>query len=176
MAHLTIHSRSSWNPESRGCRPPRQDPSEVHELFIHWPGGLPGTWQYVNTVAEEHAAIRGIQHSHIHDNDWCDIGYTGVLCPNWGRPSRVPNLYWARGGKWLPAGQLGHNFGTWAFLVLMGPNDPLTDDVKARLRSLVREVRRLTGNDVAVRGHREVVATECPGPKLSAYLPVLRRV
>ncbi len=176
MSQLTIIERKAWNPDARGGPVQRRPFDSLTELFIHWPGAVPDTWSHLTTDMREHMAIHGIQRFHIQSNGWSDIGYNYVMVPNYGRRSRVPNIYEARGGQYLPAAQLHHNTDTLAICVLMGPNDHLSDDVKARLRSFVRWARRKTGNDLHVRGHREVTGTECPGPKLTAYLPELRRV
>lgn len=170
MTDLTIHPRSSWNPEPRGGNVIEREPSSIHELFIHWPGGEPASWQRVNSTDEDRAAIRGIQGFHIHHNHWSDIGYNFVLCPNWGRRSKAPAIYTARGAHYIPAAQLNHNTGTLAILVLMGPSDPLLDSVLRRLRSFHKWANDYAGRDLVVRPHGAVTGTECPGPKLRAAI------
>ncbi len=170
MSDLTIHSRKAWNAAPRAGVISIRPLKSIEELFIHWPGDKPRSWRHLNTDKEERAAIKGIQNQHINGNDWSDIGYSHVLVPNYGRPDNVPNIYIARGIEYVPAAQMDHNAGTVAILVLMGPDDELLDSVPRRLRAYRRWVEEVTGNRVRVRGHGEVFATECPGPKLRALV------
>lgn len=140
----------------------RRKPSDIHEVFFHWPGGIPASWDNVTSPAEEKATIRGFQHQHIHVNGWSDIGYNHVM----GHFGPVPNVYTARGAQYTPAAQLGHNQGTIACCILIGPDDFLRQDVINRMRSYIRWAEEYTGNRLRVRGHGEVFGTECPGPSI----------
>lgn len=178
MSGLSIIKRDAWNPEKRSCAPVRRGWTTLTEGFVHWPGLIPGSWQHVNSTAKERAAIRDIQQFHMHDpaHKWCDIGYNYVLTPNWGRPSASPRIYVARGPHWTPAAQLNHNEHTLAILVLMGPNDPLTPEVKAKLHQFARYVTDKVGHDLRWRPHRAVTPTECPGPALAGFVGQLNGI
>lgn len=177
---LTIYPRTDWHARKSNGTRTRRAPSSITQLFIHWPGAVPKSWQNVNTVTEERATIKGFQNYHIDSNGWTDIGYNHVLVPNWGRPKQVPHIYTARGAQYVPAAQTDHNAGTLAICVLMGPDDPLLESVKERLRSYVRWAEHYAGHELKVMGHRQNPshpgATECPGPKLLAYVPTLDKV
>lgn len=174
MSDLTVFPRSRWN--AREPRPMTvRSLKTIHELFIHWPGIDPRSWKHVNTVAEEHSAIRGIQDFHMDapDHGWSDIAYNGVIVPNYGREDQSPNVYQGRDLVHQPAAQLGHNEGTAALLILIGPDDFLSEDVKRRIRSYIRWLEDKTGNNLSVRPHKAVTSTECPGPALSKYVATL---
>lgn len=103
-----------------------------------------------------------------------------MLFPNWGRPKEIPNIYTARGAQFIPAATLDDNLESIAICVAMGPQDPLLESVESRLRSYVRWAQDYCGHELHVLGHRQNVAhpgaTECPGPKLLAYVPTLDKV
>jgi hypothetical protein len=129
-----------------------------------------GSLQWVDTVEEEHAQLRAWQRQHMQVNGWADGGYNHVLFPNWGRPEKVPRVYTFRGAQYVPAAQLNHNAGTLAVMVALGPDDPLTDDVKRRLFAFHRWAEDYAGHRLRVRGHGEVFGTECPGPRLRSFV------
>lgn len=159
---LKIHSRRSW-----GAKPPRprdeQSPSQVRELFIHWPGGEPASWAHVDSVAEEEATMRSIQGFHMGPaRGWSDFAYSFAVFPS-GR------IYRGRGMRYVPAAQLGHNTGTVAVIVFLGPEDQdkLSSKVVGAIRALREHCEAKAGRSLDVRPHRAVTSTECPGPFLN---------
>jgi hypothetical protein len=163
---MTVASRSDWNARKPNGTRTRRAPSSINEVFFHWPGSLPASWKNVNTVGEEEATLRAFQNHHIDGNGWTDIGYNHVL----GTAGPVPRLYTARGAQYLPAAQLNHNAGTIACCVLIGPEDYLHEYIIDRMRSYVRACEKYTGHRLRVRGHGEVVDTDCPGPQIRAAI------
>lgn len=165
---LTISSRANWRAAARTGPVTYRKPSTITELFVHWPGTSgklvpPNGW----TATQERTIMRDLQRQHQDGNGWNDIGYSHVLFPN---PNGLPRVYTGRGAQYVPASQLGHNEGTISILVYMGSEDKLHASTKARLRSYVRWVDTYTRGTVRVRGHGEVVGTECPGPKLRRWV------
>jgi hypothetical protein len=176
---LTVHDRSEWGPAKPDVgRLAARDFHTIRELFIHWPGAVPRSWQHITTPGLEHDAIRGIQRYHMTapDHRWADIAYNHVLCPPYGRatPPHHPTVYVARGLQYAPAGQLGHNEGTTALLILAGPDDlhhaGRLRDVVQTIRAFRLYVEHYAGHAVAVRPHRAVTQTDCPGDRLAAAI------
>lgn len=155
-----IHPRSDW-----GARPPRsvtvQNLRAIQEVFIHWPGDNPVSWDRVNTQNEERAAMRAIQNFHMDERMWSDFAYNHAVFLS-GR------IYRGRGNSHIPAAQGDgyHNTGTIAIVVFAGPADTIPGAVHSSLLSLVRMVNKDAGRQVKVRAHGDVSPTECPGPRL----------
>lgn len=169
---LTIIPRAVWRPARRGGPVESRPPEAIDELFVHWLGDerriVPHDgWSRWG----ERALMRQIQRQHIQGNGWSDIGYNHVLFPN---PKGTPRIYAARGAKYTPAAQKNHNHGTIAIMVYMGAGDTLLPSTTARLRSYVRWADRYAGRELEVRGHGEVVSTECPGPALRKWVKEAR--
>jgi hypothetical protein len=158
-------------PRWRARRPSRdrmpQNPRAVTELFIHWPGDAPASWAHVNTPAEERAALRGIQAFHMGpERRWADIAYSFMVFQS-GR------VYRGRGMHVVPAAQLGHNTGTVAVLCLVGPNDAPSQALLEGVQGTIHYCERRAGRKLTVRPHNAVTPTDCPGPRLQAWIPAL---
>lgn len=175
---LTINSREDWGARPPRCTLDKRPWSQVHELYIHWPGAVPASYARIDSRAEAKAQLKSWQNYHMDSNGWCDIGYNYACFQPRGDLGLGDSLWVARGGGYTPAAQALHNEGTVAIVVAIGPDDPLLDATKARLRSFVRWVKEQTNEDIPVRGHRQApgASTECPGTKLMAYVDDLNRV
>lgn len=165
---LTIHTRQRWRAAPRQGPVIARPASSIRELFVHYPGAhghiIPADgW----TEKREQEIMRELQRQHMKDNGWSDIGYNHVLFPN---PNGVPRIYTARGAKYVPAAQLNHNAGTIAIMVYMGTTDTLHVSTQDRLRSYVRWADRYTNRTLRVRGHGDVVQTDCPGAALRGWV------
>jgi hypothetical protein len=178
MSDLTINSREDWNARPPRCDMDRRPWSEVHELYIHWPGAIPETYRHLDSRSEAIAQLRSWQQFHQVGRGWCDIGYNYACFQPRGSLDMGDSLWVARGGGYTPAAQLGHNQGTVAIVVAIGPDDELLEDTKSRLRSFVRWIKAQTREDLPVRGHQQApgASTECPGFKLMAYMDDLNHV
>jgi hypothetical protein len=170
---LTIHDRAYWGARDPGKGRGTQAKSKVHELFIHHVGDEPMR-HVVTTVHEEVAQLRAIQAYHMDVHGWLDIGYSYVLCPPWGRSTRAGNIYTGRGFGVVPAGQLDHNEGTIALLVMAGGDDPVDNHLLKRLRSFKRWADEQAGHSLDVRPHSAVTATTCPGAHLRAAIHLIQ--
>lgn len=168
MSNLTILSRSRWDAKPPTSPRTLRKPYTIRELFIHWPGEDPRSWHDIHTQNQEATVLRSFQHYHQVDNGWADIGYNHVMGN--GGFKEVPRIWTGRGAQYIPAAQLGHNPGTIAICVLVGPNDPITENIVSRLRSYIRWAEGYSGNKLRVRGHGEVYGTECPGPRLRGII------
>jgi hypothetical protein len=68
----------------------------------------------------------------------------------------------------VPAAQLGHNTNTVAVICFLGPDDVIPKAVEDSVKALRRHVRALTGGrPIALKPHRSVTSTECPGDRLA---------
>lgn len=157
---LKIYPRSSWT--SRKPRPmTKQSPKAVKEFFLHWPGNH--TTKNL-TASEEKALLRSWLNLHMDKNGWSFIGYSFAVFAS-GRCYKLRDMHW------VPAAQEKHNTGTCA-VVCVGP---VTSSMARTLIELKNNCDSRAGRDLKVRGHGEVVATECPGPELRAFVSILNR-
>lgn len=155
-----INSRKSWT--TRKPRPmTKQSPTSVKEFFLHWPGNNRNKNLSVNA---EKALLRSWLSLHMDTNGWSFIGYSFAVFSS-GR------CYKLRDMQWVPAAQDGHNARTCA-VVCVGP---VTSKMAATLIQLKNHCDKRAGRDLKVRGHGEVVNTECPGPELRAFAKILDR-
>lgn len=155
-----INARSSWT--SRKPRPmTKQTVKQVKEFFLHWPGN---NRNKNLTANQEKALLRSWLELHMDKNGWSFIGYSFAVFSS-GR------CYKLRDMQWVPAAQEGHNTNT-VGVVCVGP---ITSQMAATLIHLKDHCDRRAGRDLKVRGHGEVVATECPGPELRGFVPILNR-
>lgn len=121
-------------------------------------------------LAEDHdlcfATVRGIQKSHMDSNGWLDIGYTACVCPH-------RKVFVGRGPNRLPsANGAGNNSQHYAVLGLVG-NSGLTvpsDGMLHGIRDAIEWLRKEGGAGPEIKRHMDGYATDCPGPKLSAWV------
>lgn len=164
---MTIHSRETW-----GARPPRDRTSQTltrqSTLFVHWSTGK-GLGAAFDTFKEKCAAVRAVQNFHMDARGWSDIGYGYVVVQPtvWWRRAQV---FRGRGANTVPASQQGHNTGHTSVCVLMAEGEPLRKNTVRALAALYAELP--CGS---VKGHRDVNSTSCPGDKLYAALPEIRK-
>ncbi|HMJ97613.1 MAG TPA: hypothetical protein VK486_17325, partial [Thermoleophilaceae bacterium] len=76
-----------------------------------------------------------------------------------------------RSHRKVPAAQLNHNRGTLAICVVAGPLDTIT----SRTRYVIERVLMLHPSVRTLGGHRDVVATSCPGEHLYHAIPRIAR-
>lgn len=160
---MHIHSRGFWKASKPKPRS-RQSASSIRELFVHWPGDSPRSWRNVNTEAEEAAVMRQEQAFHMGpQRGWSDFAYSFAIFPS-GR------VYRGRGIDYVPASQLSHNTGTLSVCIFVGPDDTIPDHVIESLKLLRKYLENKCGHKLALRPHKSVTSTACPGPKLSALV------
>lgn len=158
-----IHPRCRWEAAPYRGRPrPLQLPLGflyVHHTYVPAP---PCT-----TFARCSANMRSMQRFHQDTRGWDDIGYSFVV----GSDGYV---YEGRGWHWVGAHTRGHN--SQGFGVAFVGNYTATLPTEAALRT-VREVlpscalrAGLLRPDYELLGHRQLVATDCPGDALFGLL------
>jgi peptidoglycan hydrolase-like protein with peptidoglycan-binding domain len=130
------------------------------EAYLHHSGAAILT--PTSTRFAEEAEIRRIEDYHARTKGWGRIGYTHVVAPS-GR------IYEGTGWGRVGAHTGGRNSSSYGICVLM---DGSTTAPRAEVAAVVQEWRLLgirLGHlhpQHSFRGHRAVVATECPGDRL----------
>lgn len=134
------------------------------EAFLHYSDDV--AVGGIDTLAEQAAKARAIQDFHLHGRGWSDIAYHYLVFQPYGRLRRA-RVFAGRGDRFVPAAQAGHNTGTLAICVVAGPGVPL----KRNTRYVIEQLLRRYPSVKTVGGHRDVVATDCPGESITNALP-----
>ena len=126
----------------------------------------------IDSFAEQKAVMQAIEHQHVIVNGWSAIGYNFVVFqPFKRRVWHRARVFEGRGLGRIPAAQMGHNSGNIAACVVGNfQGEGVRQGTVNRLVSLIK---RLPGR--AIKGHRDVNQTSCPGDHLYHKLPEIRR-
>ena len=165
---MKVYSRAEWD-----ARPPsgvmaRQEGPE--EAFLHYTADRPGTAFGLVTLAQQKAHLRGIQNYHMDSNGWHDVGYHYVVFQAYGLLTRA-RIFQGRRAEFVPAAQAAHNTGTIAICVVAAEGEPL----KRNTRYAIEQALARHPSLVTLGGHRDVVATSCPGDPIYASIPQIAR-
>jgi len=137
----------------------------VISLVAHWEGtdvGPPGSIEWDHAICGH--LVSEIQRFHMDSNRWADIGYSWIVCPH-------GTVYTGRGWSHLPAAQLNANAGRPAVCYLGGPPEvPITRAGREAFVALHREATVAYGRRLPFVCHGDVVATQCPGPDIRAFI------
>lgn len=156
---------SKWGRELKGTTS-KMSIGKVAEMTVHYTGapsvqvskaGVPG---YIKRIERQHQARPG-------DQACATIAYNFII-DKWGR------IWEGRGWDYINAangarrGQPSSNPVTFSVLVLVGvednaPNEAITQALEDLYKLACKRLRR---RELAVQGHKDHVATSCPGPKL----------
>lgn len=161
-----IRPRSQWTslPVSLQCA---NQTVRRPVLYVHY-SDAPA--RKLKTVGQQVAAIANIRDYHVNHNGWSDIGYSYVLAQPWGRRIGSARVWTARGRYKVPASQQNYNAGSLSVCVLAAPGEPLLLRSQRAIAQLARHV-----DAVAIRAHRDVNSTDCPGDAIFNALPAIRR-
>jgi hypothetical protein len=158
-------TRAKW-----GARPPvrvdKLPPAAVMALAVH----------YSASNADEQAEhancagrVRAIQRFHMETRGWNDVAYNHLVCKH-------GYTFQGRGIGVRSAATGPANGFTYA-VCFLGDDTPGRDDVtnagRVAIAHLLAFVRERTGRFVPAKGHRDYMATSCPGNQLYAWLRVL---
>ena len=129
---------------------------------VHYEGPRMGAYAHSRCAG----IVRAIQRSHMANvkQGWKDVAYNELACRHGVR-------YEGRGYRNEPGanGTSAANRGSYAICALIGEGDEVTPELKAALRDAIDDYRaRGAGN--ALYGHRDHVATKCPGNALYAWV------
>lgn len=158
---LKINPRGSWTTRKPRSGMTKQNPKSVKEFFLHWPGNQVSKNLTVN---QEKALLKSWLNLHMDTNGWSFIGYSFAVFAS-GRCYKLRDMHW------VPAAQDKRNTNTCA-VVCVGP---VTSAMAHTLIELKNLCDKRAGRELKVRGHGEVTSTECPGPQLRAFVPILDR-
>ena len=162
---MRIYKRAEWR--ARPARPmtPQQAPREA---FIHYTDDVQvSRW---DTLAKQKDKMRQIQSFHMDGRGWSDIAYHYVVFQPYGSLRRA-RVFQGRVSGYVPAAQEGHNTGTIAICVVAGPGVKIKRNTRYAIEQVIRRHPSLR----TVGGHRDVVATSCPGDDLYAQIPTIAR-
>lgn len=157
------YTRADWQALPPKPGPGPLDPAKVEGLAFHWPG-MSSPLRGVNAVM---AALRGWQRYHMNTRGWSDIAYQIAV-------DQDGNTYDLRGLRTQSAANgdtdVNERFG--AVLLVVAPGEPLTPELVAAARRVVRRHRQLFPSSKLLVGHSQIRpdGTECPGPVVSRAL------
>lgn len=160
-------TRKTW-----GARSPRSvtyiNRFDVRHLVVHYSGmNADEQASHVNCPGR----VRGIQNYHMDHQGWNDIAYNWVVCKH-------GYIFKGRGWKARSAAT-GPANGFSVAVCFLGDDTAGQDDVTAKGRAAIREVlafvKRHAPNFKDVRGHRDFMATTCPGNELYAFVKRLNQ-
>ncbi|MEU0084885.1 peptidoglycan-binding protein [Streptomyces sp. NPDC006274] len=156
----TIISRATWGARPWDNDPASNGPTHVSlssrtEFFVHYDGAH-------HITSTGYAIPRAIDYQH-QTKGWAGIGYNFVV-------DQAGNIYEGRG--WLRQGAHcpGHNISGIGVQIAVGGDQKPTEAALAACRWLYDEACRRTGRTLAKRGHRDGIATQCPGDILYAWV------
>lgn len=152
---MHTYTRKEWG--ARAGRPMSEQAPPV-EAFIHHTDDASGRFR---TLAEQKAKTRAIQDFHMDGRGWSDIAYHFLVFQPQGQGIGA-RAFTARLVRFTPAAQLNHNTRTLAIAVV-GNGD--SEEMQRNTRYVIEQIIARFPSVKAVGGHRDVVATDCPGDK-----------
>ncbi|OYO22155.1 hypothetical protein CGZ93_09680 [Enemella dayhoffiae] len=175
-----IISRAGWGADESLKSSCPAFSKTVHAVVVHH---TEGTNNY--TKDQSAGIVRGIYAYHVQGNGWCDIGYNYLI-------DKYGQIFEGRsGGMTMPvkgAHAVDWNTDTMGISLLGSFTTELPPEVALdaavrlsawRLAAYYRDATaRITINGVTsnvISGHRQVVATDCPGEAFYNYLPTFRQ-
>lgn len=148
---MNIISRSGW-----GARAPRDRNTT--------------SWTHRTGFVVHHSAgpssqsVKTIQNYHMNSRGWDDVGYNFLI-------DRHGRIYEGRGWTVIGAHAKGHNTSNIGVCVIGNYTDTApNEEIKDALAWLYAEANRRASKTLAIRTHRMVGSTACPGDKLHAWV------
>ncbi|WP_411147348.1 peptidoglycan-binding protein [Streptomyces sp. A30] len=151
----TIISRATWDAKPWNGTPASVALSKRTEFFVHYDGGSPIT-------RTGYAVMRAIEAEHL-GNGWSGVGYNFVV-------DQAGNIYEGRGWNLQGAHCPNHNVTGIGVQIAIGGDQEPSAKALAACRALYEEACKKTGRTLAKKGHRDGLATACPGTKLYAWV------
>lgn len=157
---VPIISRAAWGAKPWNGDPKSAGPAAVPlasrtEFYVHYDGAH-------HITATGKAVPQAIDRQH-QAQGWAGIGYNFVV-------DQAGNAYegrgWTRQGAHCP----GHNVTGLSVQIAIGGDQEPTEAALATARALYDEACRRTGRTLAMRGHRDGIATDCPGEPLYKWV------
>ncbi|MEW1694477.1 peptidoglycan-binding domain-containing protein [Streptomyces sp. NPDC091278] len=152
---FTITSRKSWGAKPWTSTPDTVPLSERREFFIHYDGAHP--------VSRTGPSVpKAIERAHLAQK-WSGIGYNFVI-------DQAGTVFEGRGWGLQSAHCPGHNRSGIGVQIAVGGNQKPSDAALRAARALYDEACRRTGRTLAKKGHKDGIATLCPGGTLYAWV------
>lgn len=160
---MKLITRKAWG--ARAPKSPLTPLASTHGVKVHFTGD-----RVDPAVADHHDRctdlVQNIQDFHMDGRKWLDIGYSFLVCAH-------GYVFEGRGLHKLPAANgAGLNSGHYAVCGLVG-NSGLTQPSDAMLngiRDAIEYCRAQGDAGNEIKGHRDGYSTDCPGPKLYAWV------
>ncbi|WP_026066498.1 peptidoglycan recognition protein family protein [Actinoalloteichus spitiensis] len=150
----TFVSRSGWGARAWTSRSTNITPQNGG-VAVHYVGaGSVARQDHADCAAQ----VRGIQNQHMDGNGWADIAYTYLVCVH-------DHVFTGRGINTRTAAN-GSNSGNqnwYAVCALIGSSDSVPSELVNGIRSAIDTLRATGGAANGITGHRDHVATACPG-------------
>ena len=102
----------------------------------------------------EHNTIEWLYNLHVNQNGWCDVGYHFFI-------DYDGNILSGRNLETQPAAQVRFNTGTIA-ICAAGIGNSFNEDQFKALKNLCLDIDKAYKGKMAYKGHRDLMATECP--------------
>lgn len=157
---MKLVTREAWAAEApRAVKVPVLQPQY---LVVHYTG-FNGDEQAKHDACA--ARVRGIQHYHQDVKGWADIAYNHLVCKH-------GYVFEGRGFGVMTAATFGFNAVTQA-VCFLGDDTANRDDVTAAGREALVDISRVYARKFKLKvgyGHRDFVATACPGDELYRYV------
>ncbi|MFD4799246.1 peptidoglycan-binding protein [Streptomyces anulatus] len=152
---MKIISRATWGAQPWNGTPDTVALSQRTEFFVHYDGATP-------IARTGYAVPRAIEAQHI-GQGWSGVGYNWVV-------DQEGNVYEGRGWTFQGAHCPGHNVTGLSVQIAVGGSQKPTAKALAAARALYEEACKRTGRKLAKKGHRDGIATLCPGATLYAWV------
>ncbi|MGW2497284.1 peptidoglycan-binding protein [Streptomyces pseudogriseolus] len=152
---VPIISRAKWGAKPWAGNPDTVPLSKRREFFVHYDGAT-------HITRTGPAVPRAIDNQH-RAKGWAGIGYNFVIDQD---GTIFEGRGWTRQGAHCP----GHNVSGLGVQIAIGGDQEPTEAALAACRALYDEACRRTGHALAMRGHRDGIATQCPGARLYAWV------
>lgn len=152
---MKIISRAAWGAQAWNGTPNAVALSQRTEFYVHYDGGS-------HITRTGYAIMRAIEAEHL-AQDWAGVGYNFVV-------DQAGNVYEGRGWDRQGAHCPSHNVSGLGVQIAIGGDQEPSAKALAACRALYEEACRKTGRKLAKRGHKDGIATACPGTKLYAWV------
>lgn len=169
-----FYSRDDWH-AAKPQPTMSQTLNSVTEVFIHHSDDTNA--EVVNSLPVQKTAMQRTQQFHMKTRGWSDIAYHFVVFQEYGSIP-LARVFAGRALSAVPAAQLDHNVGTLAICVYGNfETDLVKPSTRFAIEETINHARKLGMHNLhKLGGHRDVVATSCPGKNLYSQLPRIAQV
>ena len=151
-----IIPRAEWGFDGWATQPATVPTGKRTGFFVHYEGGT-------STRAATGPSVPRAIHAYHRKLGWAGIGYTWVV-------TQDGAIYEGRGWDYSGAHCPGYNTSAWSVQVHIGGDDKPTDAALHAARWLYDQACARAGRTLTRYGHRDGIATSCPGDRLYAWV------